>query len=359
VGPIDVFACQFSGATWHPTCYNYPREVYEKISLKKQFGKFGSIAQAIRVLQARVYLPSAGPPCFLDPMLMHLNFEPINVFPRSQKVLDYLSVRVPECECMDIMPGDIVDAGSGTLSFAVTERVTDENFEKIVRQYAADYAGYFELRQAQYSDVDCAEIRSRLSDLLRAKLSLLPLADRVKLPLYFVLTENPSCALRIDFPERRVEEVEAIDNENYYSISAPAWQVARVLDEHLTWEEFSLTFRVRLNRTPDIYQTLIHGFLILEPEAMNYLCAKLLAIESRSEQIEIEVAGKRFVCDRYCPHSGADLKYAWVEDDRYLTCPRHRWHFDLENGGRGVGHDQTINSGCINAKQSLRQRGAG
>ena len=28
-GSPDVFACQFSGAGWHPTCYEYPREQYE------------------------------------------------------------------------------------------------------------------------------------------------------------------------------------------------------------------------------------------------------------------------------------------------------------------------------------------
>src|ERR1700687_1572850 len=30
--PVSVFACQFSGATWHPICYDYPPEEYERIS---------------------------------------------------------------------------------------------------------------------------------------------------------------------------------------------------------------------------------------------------------------------------------------------------------------------------------------
>jgi UDP-MurNAc hydroxylase len=344
MGPVDVFACQFSGATWHPTCYDYPRDVYEKISKKKMFGKFGSVAQAIRTLHARAYLPSAGPPCFLDPTLMHLNFEPINVFPRTPKLLEYLSDRTPGCRNLDLMPGDIVDANRGELSFAVPERVSHDNFEDFIGRYAADYASFFALRRAQYSSVNCGEIRSRLADLLRAKLSFLTLADRIKIPLYFELSEEPGRALRIDFVRRNIEETSTTEDDTRYAISAPAWQIARVLDGQLTWEEFSLTFRARLNRTPDVYQTLIHGFLILEPEDMNYLCDKLLAIESRSERIEIEVAGKRFVCDRYCPHNGADLKHAWVEDNRYLTCPRHRWHFDLEEGGCGVGNNQTVHA---------------
>ena len=30
-GPISVFTCQFSGATWHPTCYEYPDDEYQRI----------------------------------------------------------------------------------------------------------------------------------------------------------------------------------------------------------------------------------------------------------------------------------------------------------------------------------------
>jgi UDP-MurNAc hydroxylase len=38
--------------------------------------------------------------------------------------------------------------------------------------------------------------------------------------------------------------------------------------------------------------------------------------------------------NRFCPHQGADLTGAWVEDGRYLVCPRHRWHFDLSDEGK-------------------------
>ena len=49
-------------------------------------------------------------------------------------------------------------------------------------------------------------------------------------------------------------------------LTAPSWQIMRVLDKKLTWEDFALTFRMQLNREPDVYQTLIQGFLIMEPE---------------------------------------------------------------------------------------------
>ena len=63
------------------------------------------------------------------------------------------------------------------------------------------------------------------------------------------------------------------------------------------------------------------------------LCEKIRAAESRQERIVVEAGGRRYSVRRFCPHQGADLTQAWVEGGRYLVCPRHRWQFDLENGG--------------------------
>ena len=40
---IHAFTAQFSGATWHPTCYKYPQEEYNRISSKKMEYNFESI----------------------------------------------------------------------------------------------------------------------------------------------------------------------------------------------------------------------------------------------------------------------------------------------------------------------------
>ena len=92
--PISALACQFSGATWHPTCYEYAPAEYERISRQKLTSKFEMVAKAIEVVKPDVYLPSAGPACFLDPSLLHLNFEPVNIFPRAFAFLEYLSRRL-------------------------------------------------------------------------------------------------------------------------------------------------------------------------------------------------------------------------------------------------------------------------
>jgi len=58
------------------------------------FSKFEATARAIEALQPEVFLPSAGPPCFLDPQLFHINFEPINIFPRNAQLIDFFWERL-------------------------------------------------------------------------------------------------------------------------------------------------------------------------------------------------------------------------------------------------------------------------
>jgi UDP-MurNAc hydroxylase len=348
-GPIDVFAMQFSGAGWHPTCYDYPRDVYERISRKKSLAKFASVAQGIRVVDPRVFIPSAGPPCFLDPSLMHLNFEPVNIFPHASKLVEFLDRRATggRARWIEMVPGDVLDVPRGELAYR-SRLGANGDYEDSIRDYAAGYESLFAERRRRYQAAPGDRVLlDRVGEALQQKLDRLTLNDRVESPLYFMLDDVPDRMLRIDFPARRIERAEAIEGDAYYSIKAPSWEVARILDGKITWDDFSLTFRMELNREPDVYQTLVQGFLRLEPDDMNAFCAKLLSIEEHQERIVVEVDGKRYVVDRYCPHQGGDLSRGWVEEGRFLTCPRHQWQFDLENDGDARRNAGTIHAICL------------
>jgi UDP-MurNAc hydroxylase len=138
-GPISVLTCQFSGATWHPTCYEYDQQEYERISTRKFKSKFEMVARAIQTVRPRCFIPSAGPACFLDPVLMHLNFQPINIFPRAPQFLEFLEGRLGSMETtvVEMMPGDLL--GATDLEFRalgterVTKRITKATFEAIPR----------------------------------------------------------------------------------------------------------------------------------------------------------------------------------------------------------------------------------
>jgi UDP-MurNAc hydroxylase len=348
-GPISIFTCQFSGATWHPTCYDYPREEYERISRHKMMSKFEMVARAIHLTKAQVYLPSAGPACFLDPGLIHLNFEPVNIFPGVPKFVRYLGKRLADSptQVMDMSPGDVLHAGENRIVRNERPRIDEDNFESYIRSYAAQYSDFFSTQQGQSSSRDGETVLAGLKAELERKLSEFTLHARVQVPLYFGLSDYAGSLLRVGFVERAVEIVPSVTESDYYSITAPAWQVARILNHAITWEQFALTFRMRLNRKPDIYQTLIQGFLLMEPEDLNWFCAKILDIEEKQKRAVIEAGGTRYSIDRYCPHQGADLSQGWLDQGRLWTCPRHRWQFALDKEGRCLTTDASIHAICL------------
>jgi UDP-MurNAc hydroxylase len=348
-GRIDVLAMQFSGANWHPVCYDYPADRYEAISRKKVMAKFHSVAQAIKAISPAFYLPSAGPPCFLDPMLVDINFQPVNIFPQAWALTRYLDRRLPGAGTAwpVLMPEDVLDVTAGRVRADGTERVDEAGVAAYLTGYAAEYAGFFRARQRQYGTWEPVSLLHRLDEDLRVKLDAFQLHDRITTNLYFGFTDAPGALLRVNFPDREISIAREITEASYYQIRAPSWEVARVLDGRISWEDFAHTFRMRLSRAPDVYQTAISAFLRLEPADLNRFCSKILSIEDRQERIIKEANGTRYVVDRYCPHQGGDLLYGWIEEDRFLTCPRHGWRFDLEKEGACPDNAGTVHATCL------------
>ena len=333
-GNIDAFACQFSGATWHPTCYDYPREEYRRISRRKRLAKFETVARAIEALQPSFYLPSAGPACFLDPQLLHLNFETDSIFPQTPEFLAFLARRVRggHTQWMNWMPGDSVDLDGRRFVSRAKVRVDRDNYETYIKEYARGYAEFFAALHRVFARDELERLRERLRDCFREKLDHLSLYERVPIPLYFGFSDSLLPMVRVDFAHKLVTLADAIAETDFYSIVAPAWQVVRVLDGKLTWEDFALTFRMRLKRCPDLYQPLIQAFLIMEAEDLKWFCDKVVSLEQVRSRIAVQANGGQYQIDRFCPHQGGDLTTGWAEGSLW-TCPRHRWHYDLEKGG--------------------------
>ena len=61
---------------------------------EKTARKFETVAREVELVHPALFLPSAGPCCFLDPQLVHLNFERVNIFPRAAQFLSFLESRL-------------------------------------------------------------------------------------------------------------------------------------------------------------------------------------------------------------------------------------------------------------------------
>ena len=342
-GPIDIFACQFSGATWHPTCYDYSKCQYEYLSLKKSLSKFESVAKAIERIGPKAYIPSAGPVCFLDPTLAHLNSQPINIFPRAARFISYLKPRLKNPTFTpEMMPGDILDVESNQIVSFAEKRVTEEGIDAYIGKYASSLGALFEARKVSQGNIDEQSVLNRLCHGLEQKLAQLTLADRVTVPLYFRLNGSDQLKLKVDFQGKSIERVVTKNDPNSYEIDAPAWQVAKVLNGELTWEEFALTFRMHLRRNPDVYDPVLHAFLVMEATDIRRYCEHQLHLEGEGQRITVEVGGASYSVRRYCPHQGGDLSCGWIDRDRFLVCPRHRWHFDILKSGECTSNATSI-----------------
>jgi UDP-MurNAc hydroxylase len=345
-GEIDVFAVQFSGATWHPTCYEYTQSDYEQISKKKKRSKFEATAVAIELVKPKVYIPSAGPACFLDPDLIHINFQQHNIFPRDTEVIKYLDRRLRKIKPViyGMFPEDSIEISKDILyKEGPLERIDDDNFKNYITQYAEEYKDFFKKIKQPIIGHKYSELKNYIIKEFQNKLDNFKSRIKIERPLYFEFIDQTDSLFKIDFQQGKVEEVNDILEEDFYKIKSYSYDIERIKDRHITWEDYSLTFRMKLNREPDVYQVLMQGFLILEIKDLNFFCDKILEIENRTERITVEVNGCKYRIDRFCPHQGADLKHAWFEG-KHLVCPRHRWEFDIENGG-----DCMVNLSSLNA----------
>lgn len=344
-GAIDVFSCQFSGATMHPACYDYPPDVYRTISRRKRLAKFAGVRTVIERLQPRAYIPSAGPPAFLDPGLFHLNSESDSVFPRAWEYAEFLRKSRLSTDVAEMEPGDTLRVGAQIEKLrGPSPAVGADNVE----QYLADYQrqSFIDAGLSRIPDeIDVESVLHRLIADLEEKLKIYSpfrAALPVKHVVYFSF-EDSAVHVRIDFSDGSVRRVGGIAEADYtYEHRTALARLARVLAGEQTWSAYTATFRFRNRRVPDVYDTVISLLFFSDKVEFEYGLRRIAEFRRGGQRIEIETAtGERFEINRFCPHQGADLSFALV-DGSAVVCPRHHWRFDLEAGGKCVSNGETI-----------------
>jgi len=158
--------------------------------------------------------------------------------------------------------------------------------------------------------------------------------------IYFSLEETGGC-LKIDFSTCRVTAVDELAEPAYYLHRTSLRLLHDVIAGRMSWEAYFLTFRFRNRRVPDEYDSGIIMFLFADPDSYRYGIEQLIRHREGCERINVALADGAYEINRFCPHQGADLKYALV-DGETLVCPRHYWRFDLANGGKCTANEDTI-----------------
>ncbi len=335
-GPVTFYTAQFSGATFHPTCYEYPLERKIEISRARREAKFERIARSAERLGANAYIPSAGPACFLDRELFSLNLNPATVFSGVSDFYEWLQPQSRKWNFVELAPGERIDRASHEERRAAPDYETPAYLDSYANDRAAAIAD-------RLRDFACAvpDLPRAAREHFRDKLLDVPaLARRANVLLEVHLERD---RFYVDTFAGNVSDAKprALGRQSYTLELSEFWMRALVAKK-IRWEDLILSFRFSISREPDVYNEAFIAFLQLDTgrEREDYV-RFLERLDRRDrERVRRVHQGVTIEYDRFCPHNCEDLSNAKIEDG-VLTCPRHFWRFSLEDG-RGLN-----NLGCI------------
>lgn len=346
-GSVDVLCQQFSGATWHPICYDYSEKDYNDITEKKRESKRKLILRYIEKLNVKMYIPCAGPPVLLDPLLFEISKKQNTIFPRANWIKNILNEEKPNVICEIFMPGDIFNINHQRFIELNENRIDDYNTDEYINyldKYQNDYKQVFEERAVEHAKINDEEVFYKLEKVIREKLEIIKnIKFKEIFPTYIKLF-NFNKYIHINFNEKKIQIVDKIlESYKVYVLETFGWQINKVITGVLTWDQFHLTLRSRLYRKPDKFQTLLNAFIFQQKKDLSRTFEYIVNLTSSDEKIKIKTPnGEYYEMCKKCPHQGQDLEVAEIEDSNIVICPKHCWKFDLENEGKCLTNDDTL-----------------
>lgn len=335
-GQVDVHMLQYSGAIWYPMVYDMPARAKEAFGIQKRQRQMDRCRQYISQVGATWVIPSAGPPCFLDPELRALNDDrgdPANIFPDQVVFLDQMRSHGHEGGLL-LIPGSTADFTGSQLK-SVTHPLPQDEVQAIFTTgktaYIADYADRMApVLAAEKARWAPAEGESLLEP-LRARFEPImsqsdQICDGIGYPVELRLgAEN----VVLDFPKRAVREPIPGEKFRYGFAIAPELVRTVLRDGEPDWvNTIFLSARFKAWRVGGYNEYLYTFFKCLTDERIVY--ADGWFAEAHDDTASIELEG--YLMQRRCPHLKADLSKFGVVEDSTLTCNLHGWQWNLKNG---------------------------
>ena len=333
-GPVDLHWLQYSGAIWYPMVYDEPPRRMRELVDAKVDSQFTRALRYVEAIDARAVVPSAGPPCFLDPELSHLNViagDELSIFPDQPPFIDMLAARGRHGVLA--IPGTTIDIAPRGIT--VTNPIPDAEVDAIF----ADKRAYLDRYRADWQpwlDKLKDDWHAPTADLLQTVQAwwqpLLAMAPTLRAAV------GASCLLRagdldilIDFP---TGEVRAHAGEPY----AFRFEIQRelvdtvVAERAVDWSNaLFLSLRFRAWREGSFNEYLYNFFKSLSVERMRRAESEARRkLDPPDAHEEIQLGD--YIMERACPHRQADLSVFGEIQDCVLVCTLHGWRFDLETG---------------------------
>lgn len=343
-GPFDAHFLQYSGAIWYPMVYDFNDRMKATVGRRKRQNGMARALRYVETYRARNVFPFAGPPCFLDDDLFHLNDfgdDDTNVFPDQAVFLAYLREHGYDNGHLFI-PGTtaVLSPGGGCEIEQVPAELVEEIYgEGSRRSYLTAYQERARPRLAA-ERASWPTDRTDLLGALRAWVEpLLEHADytcsglngRILLSVHDAddIEGGDEEDIVFDFLSRTVRRWDGEEECRY------RFRVARPLIEHCVrhreqdWvNELFLSCRFSASRKGPYNEYVYTFFKSLSEERMTYVEGYYAETGETSDFARAEDN----VIQRHCPHLKADLVRFGTVEEGVLTCQLHGWQFDLATG---------------------------
>lgn len=342
-GPVDQHWLQFSGAIWYPMVYEESPETMRQLIDLKVESQFSRALRYVEALDARAVVPSAGPPCFLDPDLFHLNVidgDELSIFPDQTAFANRLAA-IGRHSVTNV-PGTTIECGSES---APRHPISEDDVREIfthkreyLRRYQNDYLPYLtELKESWAKPAP--NLVGRLKAWWEPLMALAPtLCDAIGAAC---LLQAGDTEVLIDFPNRRVSAHQGEQFGFRFDIDRRLVETV-VAQNAVDWsDKLFLSCRFGAWRSGAYNEYLYNFFKSLSVERMQRTEAEAvrkIAPPPPSDEIRI---GDHIV-ERYCPHRRADLSVFGETDGTTLVCTLHGWKFDLETGNCLTADDRRL-----------------
>ena len=338
-GPIDLHWLQYSGAIWYPMVYEQDATTKLNLARAKVESQFARALKYIERLDARAVVPSAGPPCFLDEDLFHLNMitgNETSIFPDQTKFLERLRNLGRESDILAI-PGTEIEISPEKITVSPPKNIDVSDIfthkEKYLRRYQADWSEWLQAEKNKWLTTSSNHQTDLVAELQAWFEPLLAICPALRAGIGAnCLIKTRDTEVLINFQEGKIEKF--IDQSFGFRFDIPHELLETIVHQKaVDWSNsFFLSCRFTAWRSGEFNEYLYNFFKSLSVERMtraeHEAAERLNFNKDLSEEIEIG----DYVMQRKCPHRQADLSVFGEIDGNTLTCSLHGWRFDLTDG---------------------------
>ena len=339
-GAADLHWLQYSGAIWYPMVYEFDATTMHHLVDAKVESQLTRAMRYVEAIGARAVVPSAGPPCFLDDELFHLNVidgdEP-SIFVDQRTFLARLEASGHRGVLA--IPGTTIGVTPGEIT--VTHPFPDDDVAAIFERkreyltaYQADWKPWLAELHETWDAVPRTDLVGALQEWWQPLLAMCPtVREEIGAPC---LLRAGDVEILIDFPAGEVRSYAGEPFDFRFELDRSLVELAAA-ERAVDWSNsLLLSCRFRAWRAGEFNEYVYNFFKSLSRGRMRRTEAEAVRKLHPPTETEPDVELDGWMVQRRCPHRNADLTVFGEIDEAdgrcELVCTLHGWRFDLETG---------------------------